>query len=57
MYNGHGSSIKGSVNLCKIFRQITEALGKGTSVDLKLGKVSDSLFISYNISQFLELIE
>ena len=47
VYNGHGSSKKGAVNLCKMFRQITEAW-ESAPVDLKLGKVWDSLFISYN---------
>ena len=47
VYNGHGSSKEGAVNLCKMFGQITEAW-ESAPVVLKLGKASDSLFISYN---------
>ena len=50
VYNGHGSSIKGSVNLCKIFQQITEAW-ESAPVDLELGKVSPIT------SQFIEFIQ
>ena len=47
VYNGHGSSKKGAANLCKMFQQIAEAW-ESAPVDLKLGKVLDSLFTSYN---------
>ena len=55
MYNGHGSSKKGAVNLCKMFRQITEAW-ESAPVDLKLGKVSDSLLFAIT-PKFLEFIQ
>ena len=35
VYNGHGSSKTGSVNLCKMFRQMTEAW-ESAPVNLKL---------------------